>query len=250
MTPVTAVVTTVIVTCIYNFITQLTSADTITFPDTKPDTESKMTPRDRAAPPPPVLPPFVLTARTKWTVDVVAHVLAAVDRTASQRAAVSVLGRGPIPLRDANEVYYALPEEKGDSHGWEISLVDLRKPGGRRLFVPDGRFDARILSPPSSATKAQGHSAPFEDTALPWQLGALPTPVAVCVVLAWLTRVHAARLDKLHRLRIKEAWILDDLNALLRGEPWQGSCVYLEPLSRKATHIDGASLRAPKRARR
>lgn len=211
---------------------------------------------DLAMPPPAQNAPWrlVLTTRTKWTVDVVEQVLSAADASAAKRATVAVLGRGAV--READEVFNALPGAKvhGIQHEWAFTLIDMRTGSGRMFVLPDGRFDPRYAIPPPPQPRNAsplGHSAAFECALLPWQLAAeVPSHIAICVVLIWLTRTKTGRLDNIPRLRIREERVLDDLNALLRGEAWPGKSVYLEPVPKKAVFIDGASLRGPKRARR
>lgn len=195
-------------------------------------------------------PPLVLTAGTKWTIEVVEAVLAAADKTAAKRATINVIGRGAV--READEVYYALPEARvgGVQQAWEIVIINMRTGAGRRLFIPEGRFDPRLFPQPTANDKSQGALVAFEMIPLPWQFEGLPSHIVVCVVLIWLTRTKVSRFDNVVRLRIREEHVLNDLNALLRGDPWPAKSTYLEPLSRKATVIDDTNLRGSKRARR
>jgi hypothetical protein len=73
--------------------------------------------------------------------------------------------------------------------------------------------------------------------------------MAICAVLIWLTRGHAGtRLAAIDRLRINEALVVPELNALLRGEEWAGKSVYIEGVPKRALNTD-TNRRCSKRLR-
>ncbi|EKD04386.1 hypothetical protein A1Q2_01270 [Trichosporon asahii var. asahii CBS 8904] len=193
--------------------------------------------------------PFRLTIRSKWTVDMVEKLLAIADASA-EHATVSVLGR-PVELRETREVFYALPEAEVDgmAQPWSFTMIDMRTGIGRLFVIADDPSDHRYSLRPPRRTRAQGHSNAFEVTLLPSELGALPPPMAICAVLIWLTRGHAGtRLAAIDRLRINEALVVPELNALLRGEEWAGKSVYIEGVPKRALNTD-TNRRCSKRLR-
>lgn len=195
-------------------------------------------------------PPFRLTVRTKWTVDVVEKILAAADAS-SEHATVSVLGR-PGMLREAREVFYALPEAQVDgmAHPWSFTMIDMRTGIGRLFVIADSPSDHRYAIRPPRRTRAQGHSNAFELTLLPPELGALPAHIVMCVVIIWLTRADAVtRVASVDRLRINEGHVLPELNALLRGVEWVGKSIYIEGVPKRTLRSD-TNVRCSKRARR